>query len=247
MSDPQTLFNQILDHYKKSIGDYDEALTLYKEGKAPRPKTWYGRKGAEISIKIMESGVLHKGGLKGKKLTVSGPPDYLVYLILDLKELIDLLAKDFSAFEFHADRKKEFSRIESRFSCLLNDFDRISPYLKEYKITRGSENKLRNQLVTWKNKLLEKSNAKGPIILAGQAYYPPEHSLESYIAYQIAYFVPDAPSLTIAHRANDLLKHMGKEQVSCRTLRYIVGEYKKYLTLKRMEEFKQKTESPQNN
>jgi hypothetical protein len=107
MSDPQTLFNQILDHYKKSIEDYDEALSLYNEGKAPRPKTWYGRKNAERSTTILESGIFRKGGLKGKKLSVSGPPDYLVYPILDLKDLIEFLTGYFSKSEFQAKREKE--------------------------------------------------------------------------------------------------------------------------------------------
>ena len=31
MSDPQTLFNQLLDHYKTSIKDYDEAFQILQQ------------------------------------------------------------------------------------------------------------------------------------------------------------------------------------------------------------------------
>jgi hypothetical protein len=249
MSDPITLFNELVNHYKTSIEDYERACALYREGKAQRPK-WFDREGAERSIRIMQSGIFHKGGLKGKKLTVSGPPNYLVYPIFHLKILIDFLSGDFGQFEFYDGREKEFLKIEKDFDYLIREFDRkfdrISPYLKEYKITKGSEIKLRNQLVAWKEKLLKKKNDKGPRIVLGKAYYPPKHSIEIYITYRLASFVPDAPALTITNRANDLLEYLGKKRGNSRTLRSIVADHKRYLNLQRMKESIQKADSTNN-
>lgn len=238
MTDPQTLFNQLLEAYKNAIEDYDEALTLYREGKAPRPK-WFPLMHNESYIKIMESGIFHKGCLKGKKLTVSGPPDYLTYPILDLEKLIGHLSYSFSRFNFYDRKISVRERLERDFDILLRLFDKIMPYLKEYKIAKGSEIKVKNQLIIWRNKLIKKFNDNVPLIYGEEVFHPPEYSLEDYIADCLAWFVPEAPALRLAKRTNDLLHYMGKNRVNERTLRHFISRQKKRHSLAKMQKIEQ--------
>ena len=169
------------------------------------------------SAEIMESGIFYKGGLKGKKLEVSGPPQYQIFSISNFDKLVENLSMKVMTFEEVAAIQAEKKIIENKFEKVKQDFLKLEENLKLH-LGSGAATKIekmRGEIMSWKHDILKKIVST------------PISPLGFELAAQLASFVPDAPDLIIAKRTNDLLEALGKEPISSRTLKSKISKLRK--------------------
>ena len=185
MSNQREYFDTLLDDFKERAKD----LKAYKGFEPDRGEIEELRKTmlTPYIVKIMESGIFYKGGLKGKKLTVAGPPDYKVLPISNLDGLIEILSIDIKTFKEIGGTQGQKKIIENEFERLKQDFLKLQERLKFHLGTRAASKakKMQEQIIFWKGEILKKLVSSHP-------------GLD--LATHILNFVPDAPDLTIADR-----------------------------------------------
>lgn len=168
----------------------------------------------ERSITIMESGIFHKGGLKGKKLTKAGPPDFIAYQIDNIYNFITWTAFGLQVSFQGEDEIREL--MDKAFNDILEPFEAAAPIMI---LIGGVQNKsvdtVRNTLKKWKAKTLTK------LIEREKWMAEKGKSAKLFGSGQFKHFsshIPDAPPNLIATRISELLKLFGKE-ISAETLR----------------------------
>ena len=158
-------------------------------------------------IKVMESGIFYKGGLKGKALTLAGKRSYKVWPILDLKELTVKLGLAMTMKDDMA-TKAVVDTVSGYFDNLLNALAQAAPLARLGKVRQEAIKQTKAVIEGWKDKTIKNiqipSQMKQPDIIAGIL---------------IVHLPPGIPDLTIAARVNDLLGAFGLEKVETDTLR----------------------------
>jgi hypothetical protein len=158
-------------------------------------------------IKVMESGIFYKGGLKGKALTLAGKRSYKVWPILDLKELTVKLGLAMTMKEDMA-TQAVVDTVSGYFDNLLNALAQAAPLARLGKVRQEAIKQTKAVIEGWKDKTIKNiqipSQMKQPDIIAGIL---------------IVHLPPGIPDLTIAARVNDLLGAFGLEKVETDTLR----------------------------
>jgi hypothetical protein len=195
MPDPQKIFDQLLECLKHPTPEQlASELDVQKELR-------------EFSIKIMESGIFHKGGLKGKKLAVSGPPDFRHYKILNLEILVNILSQNIRRREegnYPVLYEGDFNRLLKKLAECEGELEKMEEYTG--KTVLQDLRSIRTKLIARQNNILKKANPGS------------KTSLAMIFLCEMSLFVPKSPALNIAERANELLKVLGKKSVSKRTL-----------------------------
>jgi hypothetical protein len=206
---------------------FDYLLWYFKEGHARPRDASYEMKNfqqslpsnlsdpiRERAITIMESGIFHKGGLKGKKLAKAGHPDFITYPIDNLYNFIIGIAFGLQLM----DRGEEDLRklIDEAFNDIFKLFEAAAPIVILIGgVRRKSVDAVRKTLNEWKektsNRLVEREKEmaeKGKsdkLFASGQFKHFTRH-------------IPDASPNLIATRVSELLYLFGKE-ISPETLR----------------------------
>ena len=83
----------------------------------------------DVYKKVRESGIFHKGGLKGKKFAKTGPIDFQVWSISDLEALIGELAEKIVGFNQGIRLEAFQDELNNRIDSLIEAFDRAIPVL----------------------------------------------------------------------------------------------------------------------
>jgi hypothetical protein len=116
MSNQKEDFDALLDDHKGRA----EGLKEY-ESYTPDEEYFEDLRMSQLSpysVKIMESGIFYKGGLKGKKLAVAGPPDYQFFPISNLDKLIEILSMDIKTI-------KEVGGTQGQKKIIEKEFERL--------------------------------------------------------------------------------------------------------------------------
>jgi hypothetical protein len=115
---PEEKFSQLLDRLKNDEPVYtkepEHISALRRPVPTPQLRSW--------AIRVMESPMFYKGGLRGKKLPVAGKIEYKSIPIQDLESLVMLLASD---LDRHATGKLGRVALKAPYDRLLKDFDEI--------------------------------------------------------------------------------------------------------------------------
>jgi hypothetical protein len=213
MSESQKYF----DHYLQSLKNPTADLLASED---PSLKEF-----RQIWIRIMESGIFVKGGLKGKKLPVAGPPQYYVHQILELEKLVKGIA--LSLWAFKTEDIEAFKRkATGSFDRLIEAFDEVAPYAQEFaKIQERVIHNRQAELGKWKTQaLITLENTSFDYQYYWKINGP---KVAKFIAALILYNSPDASDWTIADRVNELFYAFGKTKVNFETLRKAVAKLRK--------------------
>jgi hypothetical protein len=115
---PEEKFSQLLDRLKNDEPVYttepEHLSALRRPAPTPQLRSW--------AIRIMESPMFYKGGLRGKKLPVAGKIEYKSIPIQDLESLVMLQASDLAR---HATGKLGRVDLKVPYDRVLKDFDEI--------------------------------------------------------------------------------------------------------------------------
>jgi hypothetical protein len=217
MSESRKYFDQYLQRLKNPTPDLlaseDPSLKEFRE-------MW---------IRIMESGIFFKGGLKGKKLPVSGPPQYYVHQILELEKLVKGIALSLWAFKTQ-DIEVIKRKAADSFDRLIGAFDEVAPYAQEFAMVQ--ERVIHNRQAEsekWKNQALKTLENTS---FDYQHYWKINGpKIARFIAALILYNSPDASDWTIAARVNELFYAFGKTKVNFETLRKVVAKLRKQTSI----------------
>jgi len=189
----------------------------------------------DIYNKVRDSGIFHKGGLKGKKLAKTGPIDFQVWAISDLEELIDDLAKKIVGFSQWIKLKAFQDDLNSRIDSLIEAFDQAYPVLYGFgNVNDGHLQEIRDKIVEWINRAkvgISNHDPHIPILIDDPTnplfYLASDKKIENDIAYTLIKYISDeVPDLTVAHRVNNLLAIFGKPQAKIETLRKTIRDYR---------------------
>jgi hypothetical protein len=160
-------------------------------------------------IKIMESGIFYKGGLKGKILKQTQLGTVIDYKVLHVSTMPNLLDKlNFIMISSAEFKKEEIVRqfISEYFNNLLNAFDEVAPIARRAGVRKRTIEKIREELAGWDEKAINKIPA-----------FKKKIAME--IAETLIAHLPSrTPDLTIAARTKELLAAFGKEGMAIRTL-----------------------------
>jgi hypothetical protein len=164
----------------------------------------------QVEIKIMESGIFHKGGVKGKVLPVSGRGiHYKVWPISNLGELLASLTSTMTVSAEPEKNVREF--VSDCFDNLLMAFDKASPIARLGGIRKPTIEKIKRELAGWKNKTISRIPKFNQYKDKGRIALKIAETL-------IAHLPPKTPDSIIAERTNELLTAFGKEGMAIRTL-----------------------------
>lgn len=225
MTKAETEFNEILtslkEYLEKPIAPEKDSqwskLSIYALGY--REQDPFRDLLFKNQIKIMESGIFHKGGLKGKVLPVSGRgTHHKVWLISNLGELLAKLTSIMTVSAEPDKNVKEF--VSGYFDNLLKAFDKTAPLARLGGVRKPTLEKMRTDLEGWKKKTIKKIPA-----------FKKKTALE-IAETLIPHLPPQTPYLTIAERANELLAAFDKEGITANTLRKTVAKMRENQTQK---------------
>lgn len=199
-------FYQLLVRLKNDEPVYTsepEHLSALRRPKpTPRLRSW--------AVRIMESPLFHKGGLRGKKLPVAGKTEYKSLPISDLEGLVMLLASDLDRNE-----AGKLGRIplKMHFGKVLNDFDEIISLAYA-----ASDYLVKQRILTVRKKLY-----------ALQEKIPPyfrESDIIFLVHLRIETFVPEANPSETSRATELLLNHLGLpgKRETARRRRYRVSK-----------------------
>lgn len=164
-------------------------------------------------IKIMESGIFHNGGLKGKILQQTQLGRVLKYKVWPISNLAELLAKLTSVMTVSAEPDKNVKEfVSGYFDNLLKAFDKAAPIARLGGIRKPTIGKMRKELEGWKERTIKKIPT-----------FKKETALE-IAETLIMHLPPKTPDLTIAERANELLAAFGKKGTDVQALRKKVAK-----------------------
>jgi hypothetical protein len=208
MTDPETSFHDFL----LKVLETDPEIAFNGLLRAVRE---YPDKAAEHDclLRVMESGIFYKGGLKGKILlqTQSGKvKDRKVWPISNLKELLLKLTAVMGATTDPEKNVKEF--VSGYFANLLKAFDRAAPLARLGGVRKSSIDKTKKVLLTWKEDTIKKI----PTF--------PKTATNEIAEILLAHLPPKTPDLTIAERIKELMAAFNQEGGKIQTLRKMVAK-----------------------
>ena len=127
--DPEEKFNNLLSRLQNNepvyTGEPEHVSAVIRPAPTPQLRAW--------AIKITESPMFYRGGLRGRKLPVAGKPRDKVLPISDLESLVMLLAAD---LEKHQAGELGVMDLRFHFDRVLADFEEVIPYVYAPAITR---------------------------------------------------------------------------------------------------------------
>jgi hypothetical protein len=189
LEDPEENFIQLRRRLKDNEPVYtsepEQLSALRRPEPTPRLRSW--------AIKIMESPMFYKGGLRGKNLPVAGKRQYKFLPIADLESLVMLLAAD---LDKHATGKLGRICLKVHLGKVLNDFEEIISLA-----FFASDFLVKKRILTVRKKLYELHEKIPP--------YFREPDLIYLVDLRIDTFVPDAKVSEIARATALLLNHLG--------------------------------------
>ena len=153
---------------------------------------------SKYCVKIMESGIFHKGGLKGTTLDIYDR-DFEVHTIDGLLDFVLELASNLQTFTDTKDIQGRDRWIREQFESLEKQFNRLLSTVKVYKGGRAAqivENKRKEMLKLQEDILQRPSRA------------PKLQDIKRDIAIIFHKFVK-SPKVVIAERVSDLLNYYG--------------------------------------
>lgn len=223
MTKAETEFNEILNSRKRyfnkpikpetedgSLRNYLADTLLYRENN-PELDSIY-----QNQIKIMESGIFYKGGLKGKVLLqtqLGRVTEWQVWPISNLDELLSKLTVTMIAATEHEKTMKE--HVSGKLDNLLIAFDGAAPILRWVGVRKSSRDKMKQDLLNWNKKPIPKK------------FTFPKTTPNKIAKILLAYLPPKTPDLTIANRINELMAAFNQEESKIETLRRKVGDMRK--------------------
>jgi hypothetical protein len=186
---PEERFGQLLSRLKSDEPVYtseaEHISALRRPEPTPQLRSW--------AIRIMESPMFYKGGLRGKKLPVAGKAEYLSLPIPDLESLVMLLAAD---LDRHATGKLGRVDLKGPYDRALKDLDEI------LSLAMGaSDYLLKKRILTVRRKLYELQEQIPPFLREPDIIYLVDLRLDT--------FVPDAKVAETSRATELLLTHLG--------------------------------------
>lgn len=186
---PEEKFSQLLDRLKNDEPVYttepDHISALRRPAPTPQLRSW--------AIRIMESPMFYKAGLRGKKLPVAGKIEYISIPIQDLESLVMLLASD---LDKHATGKLGRVALKAPYDRVLKDFDEIISLAMV-----ASDYLLKKRILTARKKLYELREKIPPFFREPDIIYLVDLRLDT--------FVPDAKVSETSRATELLLTHLG--------------------------------------
>lgn len=170
----------------------------------------------ENLLKVMESGIFYKGGLKGKVLlqTQQGRViEWQVWPILNLRELLLKLTSVITVETEPEKIVKEF--VSGYFDNLLKAFDSAAPLARLGGVRKSSIDKTKKVLLNWKEDTIQKI----PTF--------PKTAPNEIAEILLAHLPSNTPQLTIANRINELMGAFNQEGGKIETLRKMVADKRK--------------------
>jgi hypothetical protein len=220
MTDPETEFNDLLNFRKEYLNkpiqpkiengtprNYYADLLRYREND-PQIGSLY-----QTQIKIMESGIFHKGGLKGKVLLQTQSGRVKEWKVCPISNLSELLYKLTSVITISTEGDKIVKEyVSGDFDNLLKAFDGVTPLARLGGVKKLTLEKMKKELERWKKKTISK-------IPTSKKKIAPEIA-ETLIVH----LSPKTPDLTIAERIKELMAAFNQESRKIRTLTNMVAE-----------------------
>jgi hypothetical protein len=219
MTKGETEFNEILTSLKQALekpiapdrdSEWSKAVNYALGYREPDPHTELLIRN---QIKIMESGIFHEGGLKGRilKKTISGR--VLKSQVWAISNLWELLVKLTAIMKVSAEPERKVKDLVSGyFDNLLKAFVTPAALARLGGVGKKDIEKAKKELAGWKEKTIKNiPKFKEKIAL-------------EIAEILIAHLPPETPVLTIAERANELLAAFGKEGTKVETLRRNVAK-----------------------
>ncbi|MBU4232576.1 MAG: hypothetical protein L6277_02220 [Desulfobacterales bacterium] len=189
MMNPKEMFSQLLDRLKNDEPVYttepEHISALRRPAPTPQLRSW--------AIRIMESPMFYKGGLRGKKLPVAGKIEYKSIPIQDLESLVMLLASD---LDRHASGKLGRVVLKTPYDRVLKDLDEIISLAMVASDYLGKK-----RILTVRKKLYELREKMPPFFREPDLIYLVDLRLDT--------FVPDAGVSETAGATELLLTHLG--------------------------------------
>jgi hypothetical protein len=221
MTQAEREFNDILaflkDYLNKPIirnGD----LWNYLSG-SPREENPLRDLIAQTQIKVMESGIFHEGGLKGKILEQTQLGQVISRMVWPISNLRELLIDLTVIMGTSGDPEKKTKELISRyFDDLLKAFITPAALARLGGVRKGTIEKKKNEMMSWKEKIIKKI----PKIK--------EETALKIAETLIAHLSPKTPDLTIAERTNELLAAFGKKETDVQTLRKKIAKIRRNQT-----------------
>ena len=199
-------FYQLLVRLKNDEPVYtsepEHISALRRPKPTPQLRSW--------AIRIMESPMFYKGGLRGKKLPVAGKIEYKSIPIQDLESLVMLLASD---LDRHATGKLGRVALKAPYDRVLKDFDEIISLAMV-----ASDYLLKKRILTARKKLYELREKIPPFFREPDIIYLVDLRIET--------FVPDAKVSETSRATELLLTHLGLpvKRETARRRRYRVSK-----------------------
>ncbi len=161
----------------------------------------------ERAITIMESGIFHKGGLKGKKLAKAGPPGYKTYPIDNIYKFITWIAYGLQMTDRGEDDLRKM--MDKAFNDIFKPFDAVAPIVVLIgRVRSESIDAVKKTLMEWKEKTSNK------LVAREKKMAETGKSDKLFASGQFEHFtrhIPDAPPNLIATRVSELLYIAGKK------------------------------------
>jgi hypothetical protein len=186
---PEEKFSQLLDRLKNDEPVYttkpEHISALRRPAPTPQLRSW--------AIRIMESPMFYKGGLRGKKLPVAGKIEYKSIPIQDLESLVMLLASD---LDRHATGKLGRVALKAPYDRVLKDCDEIISLAMV-----ASDYLLKKRILTARKKLYELREKIPPFFREPDIIYLVDLRLDT--------FVPEGKVSETSRATELLLTHLG--------------------------------------
>ena len=207
MSNRQDYFDNLLDDFKERSEHQDLLREINEESKIceasqeyqdyiyeDSKKDWH----SNYCARIMESGIFHKGGLKGANLDFNAS-DFEVHTIDKLEDLLLEVASNLEIFSAVKDIQARECWIRELFESLENNFNQLLYAVKLYKGGRAAQ-----QLERKRKEMLKLQED----ILQRPSRTPKPSDIKEAIA-NIFHKYVKAPKVIIAERVSDLLNSFG--------------------------------------
>jgi hypothetical protein len=152
---------------------------------------------AELALKIMESGIFHKGGLKGTQLDFKG--NFEVHRINLLENFVIEVASSLGAFSHAKDIQGRDNWIRKKFNFLEKEINLLLATVRLYKGGRAAQKleRKRKEMMSLEEDILQRPSKT-----------PKLPDIKRDIAGIFHDFV-EAPKVIIAERVSDLLNFFG--------------------------------------
>ena len=223
MTDPETEFTDLLNSLKEYLNkpttpkaengsprNYFADLLNLREN-SPEKDSLY-----QTQIKIMESGIFYKGGLKGKVLLKTTKGRVIQWRVWSISNLGELLSKLTAVMTVATESEKKVKEyISGCFDSLLKAFDGVFPLARLGGVRKLTLEKMEKELEGWKKKTINK-------IPTSKKKIAPEIA-ETLIAH----LPPKTPDLTIAERIKELMAAFNQESGKIRTLTKMIADKRK--------------------